>query len=115
MATATKTWTPEDLEDVAAELETQGPEATLKWMVDNFPPRLYVGCSFQQEESVLLDMLSRIEPGTRIFSLDTDVLFKETYETRDILADRYGFKFERYHNITLEEQARLHGDELWKS
>jgi phosphoadenosine phosphosulfate reductase len=115
MATATKTWTPEELDDVAAELESQGPEATLKWMVDNFHPRLYVACSFQQEESVLLDMLSRIEPETRIFYLDTDVLFKETYETRDEMADRYGFKFERYHNISLEEQARLHGDELWKS
>ena len=51
----------------------------------------------------------------RIFYLDTDVLFKETYETRDRLAERYGFEFERYHNISLEEQARLHGDELWKS
>jgi phosphoadenosine phosphosulfate reductase len=56
-----------------------------------------------------------IEPGVRIFYLDTDVLFQETYETRDRLVERYGFEFERYHNITLEEQARLHGDELWKS
>jgi phosphoadenosine phosphosulfate reductase len=115
MPTATSTWTPEELEHVASELEPQGPEATLEWMAETFHPRLYVACSFQQEESVLLDMLSRIEPEARIFYLDTDVLFKETYETRDRFAERYGFKFERYHNISLEEQARLHGDELWKS
>jgi len=110
-----KTWTPEELDQVAAELEPLGPEATLQWMVEHFHPSLYVACSFQQEESVMLDMLSRIEPESRIFYLDTDVLFKETYETRDRLAERYGFEFERYHNITLEEQAKLHGDELWKS
>src|SRR5919198_614989 len=99
MPTATKTWTPEELDLVALELEEQGPEATLKWMVDQFHPSLYVACSFQQEESVLLDMLHRIEPSIRIFYLDTEVLFEETYETRDRLAD----------------QARLYGDELWKS
>ena len=115
MPTATKNWTAEELDQVAAELEPQGPEATLEWMVDQFHPSLYVACSFQQEESVLLDMLHRIEPEIRIFYLDTDVLFKETYETRDRFAERYGFEFERYHNITLEEQAKLHGDELWKS
>jgi phosphoadenosine phosphosulfate reductase len=113
MPTASTTWTPEELAAVAEELETQGPEATLKWMVDQFHPSLYVACSFQQEESVLLDMLSRIEPSIRIFYLDTDVLFQETYETRDEFERRYGFKFERYHNMSLEEQARLYGDELW--
>ena len=113
MPTATKTWTPEELEQVSQELENQGPEATLKWMVDEFHPSLYIACSFQQEESVLLDMLHRIQPEVRIFYLDTDVLFAETYKTRDRLAERYGFEFERYHNFSLEEQARLHGDELW--
>ena len=113
MPTATKNWTAEELEQIAAELEPQGPEATLRWMVDQFHPSLYVACSFQQEESVLLDMLHRIEPEIRIFYLDTDVLFKETYETRDRFVERYGFNFERYHNLTLEQQAKLHGDELW--
>src|SRR3954464_297341 len=107
MPTDTNTWTPEDLERVSLELEDQGPEATLKWMVDEFHPSLYVACSFQQEESVLLHMLSGIEPDVLIFYLDTDVLFEETYQTRDAFEERYGFKFERYHNITLEEQARL--------
>ena len=114
-ATNTNNWTPEHLELVAMDLEEQGPEATLKWMVDQFHPRLYVACSFQQEESVLLDMLHRIQPQARIFYLDTDVLFAETYKTRDRFTERYGFEFERYHNISLEEQAEQHGDELWKS
>lgn len=115
MPSTTKTWPPEELEPVAEQLEPKGPEATLEWMVEQFHPSLYVACSFQQEESVLLDMLHRIEPRIRIFYLDTDVLFEETYETRDRFAERYGFEFERYHNISLEEQARLHGDKLWET
>src|SRR6266487_5458857 len=94
MPTATSTSIPEELEQVSLELENQGPEATLKWMVDQFHPSLYVACSFQQEESVLLDMLHRIQPDVRIFYLDTDVLFAETYKTRDRLTERYGFEFE---------------------
>jgi phosphoadenosine phosphosulfate reductase len=113
--TTSTSWTPEKLDQVAEELEGQGPEGTLAWMVEQFHPSLYLACSFQQEESVLLDMLHRIQPKTRVFYLDTDVLFKETYETRDRLAERYGFEFERYHNLTLEEQAQQYGDELWKS
>ena len=49
----------------------------------------------------------------RFFYLDTDVLFPETYETRDRLAEALGVKFDRYHNLSLAEQAEVHGDELW--
>ena len=64
----------EDLEDASA-------EQVLEYVVDRFHPRLYVACSFQKEASVLMDMLLRIEPSARFFTLDTDVLFDETYAT----------------------------------
>jgi phosphoadenosine phosphosulfate reductase len=116
MATTTKSWTPAELQDIAADLESRGPEATLKWMVDNFHPRLYLACSFQQEESVLLDMLAKIQPDARAFYLDTDFLFPETYETRDVFALTWpSIKFERYHNLTPEEQAEQYGEALWES
>ena len=44
-------------------------------MVEHFHPRLSLACSFQREESVLLDMLLAIEPEARVFALDTHVLF----------------------------------------
>ena len=49
-------------------------------MVEHFHPNLSLACSFQKEESVLLDMLLEIEPDARVFALDTHVLFPETYE-----------------------------------
>ncbi len=59
-------------------------------------------------------MASQINPEARFFYLDTDVLFPETYETRDRLAEHLGVEFDRFHNLTLEEQAAQHGEELWK-
>ncbi len=52
-------------------------------------------------------MATQIDPNARFFYLDTDVLFPETYETRDRLEERYGIKFHRYSSMTLEQQAGL--------
>src|SRR5438105_8584160 len=55
-------------------------------------------CSFQKEESVLVDELLRLDQGTgkavRIVTIDTGVLFKETLETRRAFEDRFGVKIE---------------------
>jgi phosphoadenosine phosphosulfate reductase len=102
-----------DPEAVAADLEAQSAEEILEWTIETFHPHLYFACSFQKTSSVIIDIAQKIEPETRFFYLDTDVLFPETYATRDRLADHYGIDFEKYHNISIEEQARRHGDELW--
>ena len=43
------------------------------------PGPVSLACSFQKEESVLLDMLFALDPKARVFALDTHVLFPETY------------------------------------
>ena len=53
-----------------------------------------MACSFQKEESVLIDMLMRIEPSARVFTIDTGVLFPETYEAWREVEDRYGLRVE---------------------
>jgi phosphoadenosine phosphosulfate reductase len=95
-----------DLEDLTA-------EEVLTHTVERFHPRLYVASSFQKEASVIMDMLLRIEPSARFFTLDTGVLFEETYETWRKIEDHYAIKVDRYAGITLREQAARHGDELW--
>jgi phosphoadenosine phosphosulfate reductase len=102
-----------DGQAVAADLEGKSAEEALRWAIETFHPRLYIACSFQKTSSVTVDIVHRIEPEARFFYLDTDVLFEETYKTRDALAERYGVSFDRFHNLTLEEQAQRHGDELW--
>ena len=95
------------------DLEGASAEEVLAYAVDRWHPRLYVACSFQKEASVIMDMLLRIEPSARFFTLDTGVLFEETRATWRALEERYGIEVEVYKGITLEEQARLHGDALW--
>jgi phosphoadenosine phosphosulfate reductase len=72
------------------DLEPLSAEEVLADAVERHHPRLVVACSFQKEESVLIDMLMSIEPGVRVFTIDTGALFAETYEVWRKIEDRYG-------------------------
>ena len=71
-------------------------QEVLAHVVAEFHPRLYVACSFQKEASVILDMLLAIEPEARVFTLDTGVLFPETYATWRRIEERYGTTIDVY-------------------
>src|SRR6476646_12155208 len=103
----------EDPEAIAAALEDRTAEQTVEWMFETFGESHYIACSFQKTSSVTAHLASKVNPNARFFYLDTDVLFPETYETRDRLAASLGIEFDRFHNISLEEQAAKHGDALW--
>lgn len=100
---------------LTADAESLSAEEVLARMVERFHPQLFLACSFQQEESVLIDLLLRIEPNARIFTLDTGVLFPETYETWRTMEQRYDTQFETFRGMSLARQAADHGPELWKS
>ena len=100
--------------EAAPDLEAKSAQEVLEYMVERFHPRLYVACSFQKEASVIMDMLLKIEPAARFFTLDTGVLFSETYATWRALEQRYDVKVDVYQGMTLARQADVHGDELWK-
>ena len=78
------------------DLESLSAQEVLAHVVGEFHPRLYVACSFQKEASVILDMLLAIEPQARVFTLDTGVLFPETYETWRRIEQRYGIEIDVY-------------------
>jgi phosphoadenosine phosphosulfate reductase len=96
------------------DVEEGSAEEVLAEAVERFHPRLYVACSFQKEASVILDMILRIEPEARVFTVDTGVLFPETYETWREVERRYGIDIDVYQGMTLARQATLHGDRLWR-
>jgi phosphoadenosine phosphosulfate reductase len=58
--------------------------------------RLVFLCSFQKEESVILDELSRVggRDRIRVVTIDTGVLFPETLETWKRFEDHYGVRIE---------------------
>jgi phosphoadenosine phosphosulfate reductase len=86
----------------------------VSYLIDRFHPRLKLACSFQKEESVLLDMLLQQEPKARVFALDTHVLFPETYALWRRAEQRYKTSIEVYEGPSLGRQAAVHGDALWE-
>lgn len=102
-----------DPREVSAELEGKSAAEAIEWAVRTFHPSLRFACSFQKTSSVIVDIATMAEPGASFFYLDTDLLFEQTYATRDALAARYGVDFQRYAAIGLERQAELYGDALW--
>lgn len=52
--------------------------------------RLVFLCSFQKEESVILDELLGLAPHTRVVTIDTGVLFPETLQTWRAFEERFG-------------------------
>jgi phosphoadenosine phosphosulfate reductase len=95
--------------------EAMPPEEILETFLEAFPGRVSLACSFQKEETVLLDMLLGLDPNARVFALDTHVLFPETYAVWREVERRYGTKVEVYEGPSLGRQAAAHGDELWKT
>jgi len=96
------------------EAEVLSAEQVVELVLERLHPRVALACSFQKEESVLLDMLLEREPGARVFALDTHVLFPETYATWRTVEQRYGIEVEVFQGPSLGRQAATHGDALWE-
>ncbi|HZE69299.1 MAG TPA: phosphoadenylyl-sulfate reductase [Pyrinomonadaceae bacterium] len=108
--------TDKDWKAISDEFETAPPEAVLRLAIEEFSPDVALATGFGVEGCVLVSMLSAISPSTRIFYLDTDLLFPETYALRDRLEARYGVHFERRAtSLSLSDQAAQYGERLWES
>src|SRR5258705_13962431 len=97
---------------VAPNLERAPAETVLRWALDSFSPKVALACSFQAEESVLIDMMHRLR-GTdfRIFTLDTGRLNQETYDCMDAIRRRYGVSVEVFfpETVKVQDMVRTHG------
>ncbi len=78
----------------------RGLDQTLREALDRHPGQLVLLCSFQKEESVLVDELVRISSSggngsmPRIVTIDTGVLFPETVATWRAFEERFGVEVE---------------------
>ncbi|MGE7943484.1 phosphoadenylyl-sulfate reductase [Lysinibacillus xylanilyticus] len=89
----------------------------LQWSYTEYGEDIVYACSFGIEGIVLIDLISKVKPDAAIVFLDTDVHFKETYETIDRVKEKYPQLniIMQKSALTLEQQAAQYGDELWKS
>jgi len=90
---------------IPRDLEQASAETVLRWGLDAFSPQIALACSFQAEESVLIDMMHRMRGSEfRVFTLDTGRLNQETYDCMDAIRARYGVSIEVYFPDALEVQ-----------
>jgi len=104
-----------DAEIWSDELEPKDAEAVIAWTLKKFSPRVALSSSFGAEDMVLIDMISRIDPRARIFTLDTGRLPQETYNLVDEVRDRYKVDIEVLFpdTSTVEKMVREHGLNLF--
>jgi phosphoadenosine phosphosulfate reductase len=72
-----------DLAAVDRYLGKTSPSTILHWAVETYGDELAVVTSFQPSGIVILHMLQTIAPETTVLTLDTGVLFPETYALMD--------------------------------
>lgn len=78
------------------ELEKKSAEDVLAWALKEFPGKIALASSFGAEDVVLIDMLSKLAPRARVFTLDTGRLNEETYEVMDRVRAKYKIAVESY-------------------
>ncbi len=88
------------------DVETMSAEDIVAFCLREFPGKVSLACSFQKEETVLLDLLFALEPKARVFAIDTRYLFPETYTLWREIERRYDTKIEVFQGAEVE-------DKLW--
>jgi phosphoadenosine phosphosulfate reductase len=91
-----------------SDVESLSARDVVAFCLEAFPERVALACSFQKEETVLLDLLFELEPRARVFAIDTHHLFPETYELWRQVEQRYDTKIEVFEGAAVE-------DGLWET
>jgi len=85
-----------EVQELATRFEGKDPETVIRWALERFHPRIALASSLQAEEMVILDIAWRMNPGVRVFTLDTGRLHEETYMVMEQIREKYGIEVESY-------------------
>jgi thioredoxin-dependent adenylylsulfate APS reductase len=75
--------------ELSIEFEGEEPQVLLEWAIERFSPGLAISTSFQADSVALIDMAYELDPGIRVFSVDTGRLPAETLDLAERLRSRY--------------------------
>lgn len=82
-----------NVEKLNEEFESKTPQELLAWGLEKFHPAIALAWS-GAEDVALVDMMVKINPKARVFTLDTGRLNPETYDLIDRVRDKYGIAVE---------------------
>jgi phosphoadenosine phosphosulfate reductase len=106
------------IKNTVAELQNAAdhwtPQQVLAWAFEAFGNSVAISSAFGVEGMVLIDMASRVRKDFRLFTIDTEFLFPETYSLMDRIEEKYGITIEKvYSLLSPENQEQAHGSALW--
>ncbi|MDE1825983.1 MAG: phosphoadenylyl-sulfate reductase [Thaumarchaeota archaeon] len=106
-------FTAEQIQQLNEKLKT--PQDVLKWALDNLHPKIAMASSFGAEDVVVIDMMMKLNPKSRIFTLDTGRLNQETYDVMDEIRNKYNMNIEVMFpdSNEVEEMVRVNGMNLF--
>ncbi len=76
------------------EFKQASPVDVLDFFLDHFKGKIGLSTSMGMEDQVLTEMVTSIDPGIRIFTLDTGRLFPETYDLISRTSKKYSKQIE---------------------
>ncbi|MBT8173399.1 MAG: phosphoadenosine phosphosulfate reductase family protein, partial [Nitrosopumilus sp.] len=85
-------FTQEQVDDLNSKIHTT--EGALEWVSENLHPKVAKASSFGAEDAVVMDIMLKINPKFRFFTLDTGRLPQETYDIIDIVSKKYNISIE---------------------
>jgi phosphoadenylyl-sulfate reductase (thioredoxin) len=104
-----------DVVTAARELEGEAPLEILRWASKHIGPKLTFATGFGAEGCVIIDLIARGNLPIDVFTLDTGLLFPETYALWRQLEAKYGITIRAVRPAqTVEQQAVQHGPALWE-
>jgi phosphoadenosine phosphosulfate reductase len=104
----------EKIKETQKAAEDWSPEQVLRWSFRTFGRSVEMASGFGAEGMALIDMATRISPSVRVFTIDTEFLFPETYQLIETVERRYGIEVERVRpRLSPTEQAETYGPSLW--
>jgi phosphoadenosine phosphosulfate reductase len=97
------------------QLKDKAPELILRTLIEKFKPSIALSSSLGAEDQVLTDMIVKIDPSVKIFTLDTGRLFPETYDLIDRTSRKYKIQIEVFFpdKVQVENMVRSKGINLF--
>jgi phosphoadenosine phosphosulfate reductase len=102
------------------QFERATPKTILRWAAQTYGDKLAIVTSLQPTGIVALHMLTELRDELDVFphvlTVDTGLLFPETYALIDEVEQRFDIQIKRVTpKQTVEQQNETHGDSLWAS
>jgi phosphoadenosine phosphosulfate reductase len=103
-----------DLDQQNRALGASTPEELIEWASEHFGEKLIASTSFGATSAVMLHLVHRVAPRTRVVCVDTGYLFPETYQFAEDLIKRLDLDVRFYSSqMSPARQEALYG-KLWE-